>query len=88
MRVETRLCWLIVSSIIAASLCRAQEPGSRLDDANAVAEPSLQEKADGTHPRIPNFSRMHDHHCKSSVAGLSFPARTNLRMPDQWETEI
>jgi TPR repeat protein len=45
MPVKTRLCWLIVFSIIAASLCQAQEPGSRLDDANAVTEPSFQQKA-------------------------------------------
>lgn len=46
MRVKTRLCWLIISSIIAASLCLAQEPRSRLDDASAVTEPSLQKKAE------------------------------------------
>jgi uncharacterized protein len=46
MRVETRLSWLIVSSIIAASLCCAQEHGSGLDDATALTEPSLQQKAD------------------------------------------
>jgi uncharacterized protein len=46
MRAQRRLWWLIVFSIIAASPCQAQEPGSRLDDANAVKEPSLQQKAE------------------------------------------
>ena len=46
MRIETRLCWLIVVSIMAASLCHAQANESSPDGTNAGTEQTSQQKAE------------------------------------------
>lgn len=46
MRVETRLCWLIASSIIAASLCQAQADESSTEGVNVGTEQTRQQEAE------------------------------------------
>jgi TPR repeat protein len=46
MQIETRLCWLIVLSIIAASLCQAQADENSTEGANVGPVQMLQREAE------------------------------------------